>query len=154
MLDRMTFQVRLWLFAAIAAAAGCGSSGPGDLDVLGLLVRTDKRVYSLAVDREARTTLLNQGSVAIYAPMNEYVYVEQWDGDEWINRRPWFTVDGVGISFPVAPGDSLSEAMDFRYVNNRAGTYRFVFEVALDPRGHKLVPEADRVSQPFELTWD
>jgi hypothetical protein len=154
MLDRMTFSVRLWLFPAIAAAAGCGSSGPGDLDVPGLLVRTDKRVYSLAVDREARITLVNQGPVTIYAPMNEYVYVEQWDGDEWINRRPWFAVDGVGISFPVVPGDSLAEAMDFRYVNNQAGTYRFLFEVALDPRGRRLVPEADRASEPFELTGE
>jgi hypothetical protein len=155
MLDRMTLQARRWLLPAIAAAAGCGPSGPTDLQVPDLLVRTDKTAYSLAVDRAARPTLVNQGTVSIYAPMNEYVFVEQWTGEEWINRTPWFTVDGYGISLPIAPGDSLTAPpMDFDYVNNRAGIYRFVFEVALDPKGRRLVAEADRVSLPFEVTWE
>jgi hypothetical protein len=42
--------------------------------------------------------------------------------------------------------------MDFDYVNNRAGLYRFVFVVALDPDGRHLLPEIERVSPPFELT--
>jgi hypothetical protein len=30
--------------------------------------------------------------------------------------------------------------------------YRFVFEVAFDSLGRRLVPEEQRVSHPFELT--
>jgi hypothetical protein len=154
-LTGMTVPVRLRLLSATIALAGCGSSEPSDLQVADLLVRTDKPSYSLELDQAAQPTLVNQGTVSIYAPMNEYVYVEQWTGYEWINRTPWFTVDGIGVSFPVAPGDSLSALpMDFGYVNNRAGIYRFVFEVALDPHGRHLVPEAERASQAFELTWE
>ncbi len=84
--------------------------------------------------------------------MNEFVYVERFSDGEWGNRHAWFSVDGVGISFPVAPGDSLvALPMDFAYVAERPGIYRFVFEVALDPKGHRLVPEPERVSDPFEL---
>jgi hypothetical protein len=139
---------------AVTALAGCGSTDPSDLGAPALLVKTDKLVYSLSVDVEAHVTLINHGSVRIYAPMNEYVYVEQWSDNGWINRSPWFVVDGIGPSFPVAPGDSLtSPPMSFAYVNRRAGTYRFVFEVALDRLGRHLVPEEQRVSEPFMVTW-
>jgi predicted small lipoprotein YifL len=155
MRQRRIFGVLIGLFPLFPALAGCGSSGPSDLPVADLLVRTDKPAYSLAVDQAAQPILVNQGTVSIYAPMNEYVYIEQWTGQEWINRTSWFTVDGYGTSLPIAPGDSLAALpMDFGYVNNRAGIYRFVFEVALDPNGRNLVPEADRVSQPFEVTWE
>lgn len=154
MFERMTFSVPLRLFAVLTALAGCSSSGPSGLQVPDLLVSTDKAVYSLAVDQAAQPTLVNQGTVPIYAPMNEYVYVERWSGEDWIDRMPWFVVDGHGPSFPVAPGDSLAALpMDFSYVDNLAGIYRFVFEVALDPNGRHPLPEADRVSQPFEITW-
>jgi hypothetical protein len=149
----MTLSVRAWLLFGIFALAGCGSGEPSDLEAPDLLVRTDKAVYSLALDRAARATLVNQGALPIYAPMNEYVYVEHWNGKHWINRTPWFAVDGIGRSFAVAAGDSLAAMpMDFDYVNNRPGIYRFIFEVALDPQGHHLLPEAERASEPFELT--
>jgi hypothetical protein len=153
--ERLTFRVPLRVLAVLTAIAGCGSTEPRDLRVPELLVRTDKTVYSLAVDEAAQPTLVNLGTVPIYAPMNEYVYIERWSGENWIDRIPWFVVDGNGASFPIAPGDSLAALpMDFDYVNNLPGIYRFVFEVALDPNGHHLVPEADRVSQPFEITWE
>jgi hypothetical protein len=155
MRERGTLGVLIRLFPLLTGLAGCSSGGPSDLPVADLLVRTDKRVYSLPADQAAQPTLVNQGTVPIYAPMNEYVYVERWSGQDWINRMPWFVVDGHGPTFPIAPGDSLAALpMDFEYVNNRAGIYRFVFEVALDPNGRHLVPEADRVSQPFEITWE
>ena len=137
----------------VGLAAGCGTE-PSDLGAPALLVKTDKLVYDLSVDVEAHVTLINHGSVRIYAPMNEYVHVEQWSDNGWINRRPWFVVDGIGPSFPVAPGDSLtSPPMSFDYVNRRAGTYRFVFEVALDRLGRHLVSEEQRVSEAFKVTW-
>lgn len=139
---------------ALLPLSGCSSTGPSALTAPKVLIATDKSVYSLSVDVEARVTLINQGPLPIYAPMNEYVYVEQRSDNGWINRSPWFVVDGLGPSFPVAPGDSLtSPPMSFGYVNRRAGTYRFVFEVALDRFGRQLVPEEQRVSAPFEVTW-
>jgi len=139
---------------ASTALTGCGSTGPSGVPAPDLLVTTDKSTYSLAVDVEANVTLINQGPLQIYAPMGEYVYVEQWSDNGWINRRPWFVVDGYGPSFPVAPGDSLtSPAMSFGYVNRMAGTYRFVFQVALDRFGRQPVPESERVSEPFIVTW-
>jgi hypothetical protein len=145
-----------WLsITLVSAAAGCGSSEPSELRLAELLVRTDKPSYSLAVDYGARPTLINRSSFPIYAPMNEYVYVEQWSDNGWVNRTPWFAVDGSSLSFPVAPGDSLTgPEMSFGYVNNRAGFYRFVFEVALDPHGRMLVPEEERASETFEVTWE
>lgn len=139
---------------ALGTAMGCGSSGPTEIRLADLVVRSDKATYSLDRDPGARATLVNRGLVRVYAPMNEYVYVEQLSENGWINRQTWFAVDGNGVSFPVAPGDSLSApAMSFGYVNRRAGTYRFVFEVAFDSLGRHLVPEEDRVSEPFEVTW-
>ena len=139
---------------ALTAAAGCGSTGPSALATPDLLVTTDKTVYTLAVDVQAQVTLINRGPMHIYAPMNEYVFVEQWSENGWINRRPWFAIDGSTLSLPVAPGDSLtSPPMSFGYVNRRAGTYRFVFDLALDRLGRRLIPEEHRVSQPFDVTW-
>jgi hypothetical protein len=150
MLRPTIFPLQFWAGVALATTTACGSTEPS---VAALLVRTDKPVYSLAVDRAATPTLVNQGSRQIYAPMNEYVYVERWSGNGWIDRSPWFVVDGLGVSFPIAPGDSLvALPMDFGYVSNRVGRYRFVFEVALDPKGHRLVPEDERVSEAFEVT--
>jgi hypothetical protein len=144
----------LWAFLALTGIVGCEPVEPNGDGVAELLVRTDKPAYSLAVDRAATATLFNQGRSPIYAPMNEYVYVEQWSENGWINRSPWFVIDGTEVSFPIAPGDSLvALPMNFGYVNNRAGVYRFVFEVALDPFGRRLVPEDQRVSEPFEVSW-
>jgi hypothetical protein len=117
-----------------------------------LRIETDKARYSLASDNGATPLLVNHGPVGVYAPMNEYVYVERLEAGRWRDRHPWFAVDGVGISFLVAAGDSLPcLSMDFNYVARQPGTYRFVFEVAFDSLGRHLVPEAQRVSPPFEL---
>jgi hypothetical protein len=154
MLRHAIFPVRVWAVLGLTSTIACGSTDPTGVAVAELLVRTDKPVYSLAFDQGASATLINRGSIRVYAPMNEYVFVEQWSGNGWINRRPWFAVDGVGVSLPVAPGDSLvAFPMNFGYVDRRAGVYRFVFEVALDSLGRRLVPEQDRVSEPFEVTW-
>ncbi len=128
-------------------------NAPTALPSVQLLVRSDKPQYSLASDVEARTELVNLGPAVVYAPMNEYVYVERFEGGRWQDRHPWFAVDGIGISFPVDVGDTLSGfSMSFAYVDRRPGVYRFVFEVAFDSLGHHLVPEAQRVSPSFELT--
>jgi hypothetical protein len=143
----LSLPFRLALFGALA----CGT-GPDETPVVQLLVRTDKAVYSVAADGAARTTLVNQGSRSIYAPMNEYVYVQRLLNGWWGEPQPWFVVDGLGLSFPVVPGDSLvALPMDFAYVGNRPGIYRFIFEVAFDSKGRRLVPEPLRVSPPFEL---
>jgi hypothetical protein len=117
-----------------------------------LLVQTDKSAYRLAADTAAEPMLINRGSARVYAPMNEYVAVQQFQNGLWGAKKPWFAVDGVGISFAILPGDTLRAlAMDFAYVGDTPGVYRFVFEIARDSLGHELVAEDQRVSPPFEL---
>ena len=147
----MPCPIRLMSAAIVALGGPLGCSAGTAEPEAQLRVTTGRAVYSLASDVFATTVLLNVGPGPVYAPMNEYVYVERFESGRWQDRRPWFVVDGVGISFPILPGDSLAEAMDFRYVNRRAGIYRFLFEVAYDSLGRRLVPEDRRASPPFEL---
>ena len=138
--------------ALLAMAAACtdpaSSTGTVDLTVL-----TDHPTYSLASDQGAEPILINNGSVPVYLPMNVYVTVQRFDAGAWSEPRAWFTVDGIGISFSVEPGDTLrSGPMDFRYVDSTPGVYRFIFEIATDPSGRGRLSEAQRISPPFELT--
>jgi len=137
------------LVAAIAACtAPTGSTGTIELTVL-----TDQSTYSLTTDSTAEPLLINRGSVRIYLPMNEYVAVQRFEAGAWSEPRPWFAVDGIGISFSLEPGDTLrSWPMDFRYVDRTPGVYRFIFEIAKDPKGREILSEAQRISPPFELT--
>lgn len=143
--------------AAVVAAAlllpACDSTPTESSRSATLVVTTDKATYSLAADRAATPMLVNLGPDTIYAPMNEYVYVERRTAGGWADRMPWFVVDGSSVSFPVAPGDTLTAlSMSFGYVGERPGVYRFVFEVAYDPNGRRLVPWTESASPPFELT--
>jgi hypothetical protein len=125
-----------------------GSTGTIELTVL-----TDQSTYSLATDTAAEPFLINSGSVPVYLPLNEFVAVQRFEAGAWSEPRPWFAVDGIGISFPLEPGDTLrSGPMDFRYVDRTPGVYRFIFEIATDPSGRGRLSEAQRISPPFELT--
>jgi hypothetical protein len=117
-----------------------------------LRVETDKTAYRLATDSSAEPFLINQGTLPVYAPMNEYVAVQRFQDGQWGQAKPWFSVDGAGISFPIEPGDTLRALpMDFAYVGDAPGRYRFIFAIAYDSLGHRLVAEDQRVSPPFEL---
>jgi hypothetical protein len=138
----------------LAAINGCGTSEPNQDLLVDLVVRTDKPVYSLAVDEAAVVTLFNLGTRRLYVPMGEYVHIQQWGGDSWINSMPWFFIDGYTLSLKIEPGDSLvALPMDFGYVGNRAGYYRFMFYASPDPQLRTFVPEAKRVAE-FQLTWE
>ena len=148
---RFPWRRILGLLLPVGAVA-CNSAPTASRPVE-LLVRTDKAQYSLATDNGAAPVLVNLGPGSVFAPMNEYVYVERLAAGGWQDRHPWFAVDGVGISFRIGPGDSLAALpMNFAYVDHQPGTYRFVFEVALDSLGRRLAPEPQRVSPPFVLT--
>jgi len=138
--------------ASLAAIAAC-TAPTGSTGTIELTVVTDRATYSLATDRAAEPFLINSGSVRVYLPMNEYVAVQRFEAGAWSETRPWFAVDGIGISFPLEPGDTLrSWSMDFRYVDRIPGVYRFIFEIATDPSGRGRLSEAQRISPPFELT--
>ena len=145
--------------ALLLALCGCGSeptvppTDPGSADVS---VRLEKTVYSFAEDVDVQSTVYNRGSGPIYVPLGdyEYVYIEQWSDNGWIYVGPWFFADGVGPSFPIAPGDSLVPlSMDLAYLPRLAGTYRFVFRLWLDPHGRWQVPEEQRVAE-FRVNWE
>jgi hypothetical protein len=138
---------------ALLAIVVLSCNGPtGVSGSVSLLVQTDKSTYSLATDTAAEPLLINQGSVPVYAPMNEYVAVQQLQNGGWTQAKPWFSVDGAGISFRIMPGDTLRALpMDFAYVGDAPGRYRFIFEIARDSLGHQIVAENQRVSPPFDL---
>src|SRR4051812_42855599 len=75
-----------------AASLACHNA-PTALPSVRLLVRSDKLQYSVASDVEARTELVNLGPAVVYAPRNEYVYVERFEAGKWQDRHPWFAVD-------------------------------------------------------------
>ena len=138
---------------ALATITGCGSTEPSALSVPDLLVRTDQAVYSKTGNAPVKTVVLNSGSSTVYFLMGDYVHIEQASDNGWIYRGPWFSVDGSTPSFPLAPGDSLEVLpMDLAYID-RAGVYRFVFQVSADRQMRQLLPQAERVSQPFSVTW-
>ena len=138
--------------ASLAAIAAC-TAPTGSTGTIELTVVTDRATYSLASDGAAEPFLINSGSVPVYLPMNEYVAVQRFEAGAWSELRPWFAVDGIGTSFSLEPGDTLrSGPMDFRYVDRTPGVYRFIFEIAKDPKGREILSEAQRMSPPFELT--
>jgi len=138
--------------ASLAAIAAC-TAPTGSTGTIQLSVLTDHSTYSLASDQGAEPILINNGSVPVYLPMNVYVTVQRFEAGAWSEPRAWFTVDGIGISFPLEPKDTLqSGPMDFRYVDRTPGVYRFIFEIATDPSGRGRLSEAQRISPPFELT--
>ena len=138
---------------ALCAVTGCGSTDPSDLRVAELLVRTDKAAYSKAEKQAVNATVINRGSSSVYFLMGDYVYIEQASDNGWIYKGPWFFVDGYGLSFPLAPGDSMAVLpMDMDYIA-RAGVYRFVFQASLDHLMRRMLPKEERVSEPFTVTW-
>lgn len=145
---------RLTSLALLAAIAACSDRSPtSSTGWIELTVSSNRSVYSLATDSAAEPILINRGSVRIYLPMNEYVAVQRFEAGAWSESRPWFAVDGIGVSFALEAGDTLrSWPMDFGYVDNAPGVYRFIFEIAKDPNGREILSESQRVSPPFELT--
>lgn len=140
------------LLLACALAPACGEPEPAAPAGIELSVTTDKPVYSLSADQTAQPILVNRGVREVYLPMNEYVAVQRFEAGAWSEPQPWFAVDGVGISFPLAAGDTLrAYPMSFAYVGRQVGVYRFIFEVAADPNGRTILDESVRVSAPFEV---
>jgi hypothetical protein len=137
----------------LVLVAACGSTEPSAIAAPDLLVRTDKSMYSKSADEAVIVTLVNQGSTPIHVLMGDYVYIEQASDNGWLYKGPWFFADGYGPSFPVAPGDTLGALpMGLDYIA-RAGTYRVVYQVSLDPQMRTLLPKEIRVSQPFRVNW-
>ena len=113
---------------------------------------TDKTVYSLSADTAAAPILVNRGVREVYLPMNEYVAVQRFGNGAWSEPQPWFSVDGIGVSFPLQPGDTMyALPMRFAYIDRQVGVYRFIFDVAADPNGRTILGESVRVSPPFEV---
>jgi hypothetical protein len=142
------------LAVCLNAVAGCrepvAPSPPGHLEIA---VETDKPQYSLATDSVARVKLTNRGDGAVFLPMDSYVVYERFRDGAWRDAFTWFVVDGVGRSFPLSPGASLTDDLQLRfYLPNRPGTYRFRYFVYADPEVTSLLPVKERVSPPFTLS--
>ena len=134
-------------------AAGCGDpAGPGSLD---LVVTTDKPEYSLRTDSIARVTLANRSDGAVYLPMDSYLVYERLRDGEWQDAFAWFIVDGIGRSFRLEAGATLTDELQVPfYLAGRPGTYRFRYFVYADSRVRFLLPVEQRVSQPVVVRQD
>ena len=142
------------LFSLFACDSGPTEpeSVPTEQESVRLVITTDKTMYTPGIDYAATPILVNAGRDTVYVLMGEYVHAERWIGNGWAYAASWFVVDGVGPSFPLAPGDTLAVVpMRFDYVGRRLGKYRFVFAVAYDREMRRPLPKEKRVSTTFEL---
>ena len=99
-----------------------------------LAVQTDKAAYSLAADSNADITITNHSDRSVFLPMDSYVVYERLVNGQWVDAYAWFVVDGVGRSFPLAPGTSLSNQLQlWFYLPGQPGTYRLRYFVYTDP---------------------
>ena len=142
-----------WTGALAVSLAVSGCDGPvGPADRLDLVVSTDKAEYSLAADSVSRVTLTNRSDRAVYLPMSTYVVYETLRDGVWQDALPWFGVDGVGISFPLSPGESRGDDLSLRvYLPDQPGTYRFRYFAYADARLRFLIPVEERVSPPITI---
>jgi hypothetical protein len=149
----VSYRLAAGLLLALWACDSSPTAAGGDLGSPQVSVRLEKSTYSFAQDSGVRSTIYNRLSVPIFAPMGEYVHIQQWSQNGWIDLGPWFFVDGLGPSFSIPAGDSLvPPSMNLGYLE-RAGTYRLYFLLWLDPQGHRTVAEEDRVAE-FRVDWE
>jgi hypothetical protein len=140
--------------AVLVLALSACSSDPSDPSTGDVSVQADKMNYSFASDTGVRTTVYNRRSDRIYVGIGEIMHLQQWSDNGWIDLGPWLFVDGIGRSFPLAAGDSLvMPAMSLGYLPRRAGTYRLIYRLWLDPRGRWPLPEEQRAAE-FRVNWE
>lgn len=142
------------LLAAIAGVAGCSdNSAAPPSSSFDLVVGTDKGTYSLPTDSIALVTVSNQSDRDVYLPMDVYVVCERLSDGEWQDAFAWFSVDGTGRSFPLSPGEVITDELRlWFYLPDQPGTYRVRYFVYSDPDVQSVIPVEERVSPPFVLT--
>ena len=139
--------------ALLAPLLGCREPTAGPPPNVDLSVASDQPTYTLARDSLAYVTLTNASAAPVYLPMDSYVVYERLIDGEWRNAFAWFVVDGVGRSFPVRPGESLTDVLRlWFYLRDRPGTYRFRYSVYADPDLRSLLPLDERVSPAFVIS--
>ena len=142
--------------AALALAAivvsGCASepTAPAVAAPLGLEVAVAKTAYSFASDTAVRVTFENTSAQPVYLLMGTYVVCERLVGESWQYESEWFVVDGIGPSFPLAPGASIADEMRLAYLTG-PGTFRFLYRVWADPALRTVLHIDDRVSPTFTV---
>jgi hypothetical protein len=143
----------LLLIAMLAGVAACSDTSTAPASSFDLVVATDKASYTLPADSVAQITISNQSDRDVYLPMDVYVVCERLSDGEWRDAFPWFSVDGIGRSFAVAPGDTVSNELQlWFYLPDQPGTYRVRYLVYADPDVQSLLPVEERVSPPFVVT--
>jgi hypothetical protein len=109
--------------------------------------------YALSVDSLAYVTLTNASTAPIYLRMDSYVLYERFAEGAWRDAFAWFVVDGIGPSFPIAPGESHTDVLQlWFYLPGRPGTYRFRYLVYADREVRSLLLLEERVSPSFVVS--
>lgn len=140
----------LSLAAIVTSACAREPTAPATAAPLGLEVAVAKTAYSFASDSAVRVTLRNTSSRPIHLLMGTYVVCERLVGESWEYEAEWFIIDGIGPSFPLAPGATLANEMPLAYLSG-PGTFRFVFRAYADARLRTILHFDDRVSPTFTV---
>ncbi|MCI0696163.1 hypothetical protein L0337_29695 [candidate division KSB1 bacterium] len=140
----------IWIFE------GCEHESLTDLasdDNFNISISVEKDVYTFNAGPEPKVTLRNDSKREVYFPMSSYVGFERFQNGNWINYTEWFVVDGIGYSWPLKSGQSITEVAPFGYFSQEEipGTYRFKFLVYKDKNLKFPLPLNQRVSRPFEV---
>ena len=87
------------------------------------------------------------------------ITLQKMTGIEWKDRGAWYAIIQGGYQVKtLAPGDTLSMIrLDLQFAASNmdlidsSGLYRFHFKLYKKENLDELIPETDRVSDPFEV---
>src|SRR5688500_16920862 len=114
-------------FALLAALLACDDSSlspAADVSDFHLSIETNRPQYTLSADSFAYVTVTNASTAPVYFPMASYVVYERLVDGEWDDPFAWFIVDGIGPSFPLAPGAVHTDRSEERRVGKEGGGRR------------------------------
>lgn len=138
----------------VVLLAGCNDKNPVAAPAGEVRVVTDASSYVLGTP--VNSLLVNGSDQTVYTlSCTEYVTLEVLKPDGWSNLGSWyFTCDGPTIPVPLAPGNyrQLPQLPTGGSMPLEPGTYRLrVDAFSNDTFPYKLIPEDQRVSEPFEV---
>ncbi len=166
MITKSKFTIIGSLLALGIFLSGCNNMtmpalGEGEFDTEIPLESNRYDLRNNTTDGVIEVKFINRSDVNLYFLAPGGITLQKWNGKEWKDRGRWYRVPAVVPRVhTLAPGDTLgseSFILDLRNVTSNmdiissSGLYRIHFEIYRDEDVEELIPEADRVSDPFEV---
>ncbi len=130
--------------------------GEGEFDTDIPLEQHRYDLRTSAADAVIEVKFINRSDENLYIKTGPVLFaiLQKLDGNRWKDRGIWYKVlmGGPVIRVTLEPGEVLSlPELDLRDWIQSSGYYRIHFTVYRDEDFEELIPEADRVSDPFEV---